>query len=185
MALDGAFLSKLLKEISETALDARVDRIFQPGREEIIIVLRWRGGSGKLLLSANADSARIQFTQASYENPKTPPMFCMFLRKHLGSARLIEIKQIAMDRIVHLVFETLNELGDLVKIHILRQADLSGVNLQSIQSALEVGSIHDDPAVEPAGTQQRLVQNFGTVGGGQTHDALGGLETVNFGQQLV
>lgn len=116
MALDGAFLSKLLKEISETALDARVDRIFQPGREEIIIVLRWRGGSGKLLLSANADSARIQFTQASYENPKTPPMFCMFLRKHLGSARLIEIKQIAMDRIVHLVFETLNELGDLVKI---------------------------------------------------------------------
>ena len=116
MALDGAFLSKLVKEISETALDARVDRIFQPGREEIIIVLRWRGGSGKLLLSANADSARIQFTQASYENPKTPPMFCMFLRKHLGSARLIEIKQIAMDRIVHLVFETLNELGDLVKI---------------------------------------------------------------------
>ena len=116
MALDGAFLSKLLEEISQTALDARVDRIFQPGREEIIFVLRWKGGSGKLLLSANADSARIQFTQASFENPKTPPMFCMFLRKHLGSARLVEIRQISMDRIVHLGFETLNELGDLVRI---------------------------------------------------------------------
>lgn len=116
MALDGAFLSKLIGEISENGLDARVDRIFQPGREEIIIVLRWRGGSGKLLLSANADHARVQFTQAPFENPRTPPMFCMFLRKHLGSARLIEIKQIAMDRIVHFIFETVNELGDLVKI---------------------------------------------------------------------
>lgn len=116
MALDGAFLSKLVREISENALDARVDRIFQPGREEIIIVLRWRGGSGKLLLSANADSARVQFTQASFENPKTPPMFCMFLRKHLGSARLVEVRQISMDRIVHFVFETINELGDLVRI---------------------------------------------------------------------
>ncbi len=116
MALDGAFLSRLIQEISADALGAKVDRIFQPGREEILIVLRWKGGSGKLLLSANADAARLQFTNAAFENPKTPPMFCMFLRKHLGSARLVEIRQMGLDRIVHLIFETQNELGDLVKI---------------------------------------------------------------------
>ncbi len=116
MALDGAFLSRLIQEISIDAIGAKVDRIFQPGREEILFVLRWKGGSGKLLLSANADTARIQFTNAAFENPKSPPMFCMFLRKYLGSARLVEIRQIGLDRIVHLVFETQNELGDLIKI---------------------------------------------------------------------
>ncbi len=116
MALDGAFLSRLVQEISLNALDARVDRIFQPGREEILFVLRWRGGSGKLLLSANADTARLQFTNAAFENPKVPLMFCMFLRKHLGNARLVEIRQLGLDRIVHLIFETQNELGDMVKI---------------------------------------------------------------------
>lgn len=116
MALDGAFLSRLIQEISADALGAKVDRIFQPGREEILIVLRWRGGSGKLLLSANADAARLQFTNAAFENPKTPPMFCMFLRKHLGSARLVEIRQLGLDRIVHLIFEAQNELGDTIKI---------------------------------------------------------------------
>ena len=76
-------------------------------------------------------------------------------------------------------------LGDLVKIHILRQADLPGVDFQGVQTALEVGTVHDDPAVKPAGTQQRLVQDLGPVGGGQADNALGGLETINFGQQLV
>ena len=116
MALDGMFLYQLRHEIAALALDARVDRIHQPTREEIIIALRWKGGSGKLLLSANAGGARIHFTETSPENPKQPPMFCMLLRKHLGSARLIRIEQVGMDRILHLVFESINELGDLVEL---------------------------------------------------------------------
>ena len=59
------------------------------------------------------------------------------------------------------------------------------MHLQRIQSSLEVGLVHDDPAVEPAGAEQRLVQNLGTVGGRQTHDALGRLEAVDFAEQLV
>ncbi len=116
MALDGAFLLKLKQEIEENTLNSRVDRIYQPSREEIILGLRWKGGSGKLLLSAEANSARIHFTKASYENPKAPPMFCMFLRKHLGGAKLVNIRQIGLDRILHLVFETTNELGDPIII---------------------------------------------------------------------
>ncbi len=56
MALDGAFLSTIKTEL-EQYLGSRIDRIHQPSREEIIIVLRWKGGSGRLLLSANADNA--------------------------------------------------------------------------------------------------------------------------------
>lgn len=103
MALDGMFLYQLRQELAEKALDARVDRIHQPTREEIIIALRWKGGAGKLLLSANAGSPRIHFTGEAPENPKQPPMFCMLLRKHLGSARLVRIEQVGMDRILHLV----------------------------------------------------------------------------------
>ena len=76
-------------------------------------------------------------------------------------------------------------LGDLLKIHILGELDLPGMDLQGIQTALVVGPVHDDPAVKPAGPQQGLVQNLGPVGGGQTHDALGGLKAVDFAEELV
>ena len=76
-------------------------------------------------------------------------------------------------------------LGDLLQIHIFRELDLAGVDLQGVKSALEVGTVHDDPAVKTAGTQQGLVENLGPVGGGQAHDALGGLEAVNLVKQLI
>ncbi|MDD2955889.1 MAG: NFACT RNA binding domain-containing protein [Oscillospiraceae bacterium] len=116
MALDGAFLHEIAHELSAVLLDSRVDKVFQPSREEIILLMRWRGGSARLLLSAGADSPRIHFTRTAPENPKTPPMFCMLLRKHLGSGRLVEIRQLGMDRILHLIFESVNEMGDLVRL---------------------------------------------------------------------
>ncbi|WRS28807.1 NFACT RNA binding domain-containing protein [Oscillospiraceae bacterium MB08-C2-2] len=116
MALDGAFLHGVLHEIKEVALGARVDKIAQPSREEIILHLRWRGGSSKLLISAAAGSPRIHFTKEAPENPKAPPMFCMLLRKHLGGAKLLDIRQQALDRICFLDFEAVNELGDLVTL---------------------------------------------------------------------
>ncbi|MDL2232791.1 NFACT family protein [Ruminococcaceae bacterium OttesenSCG-928-L11] len=119
MALDGAFLSRLRHEIETRADGARIDRIAQPSKDEIILQLRWRGGGEKLLLSANAGSARVHFTKSAPENPKSPPMFCMLLRKHLSSAKLLAVKQIQMDRILHLEFETRNELGDLVMITVV------------------------------------------------------------------
>lgn len=118
MALDGIFLTALAKEIESQALGARVDKIYQPSREELIIALRFRGGSVKLLLSASANSPRVHFTTVTLENPKSPPMFCMLLRKHLSTAKLIGVRQQKHDRILFLDFETVNELGDLVVITI-------------------------------------------------------------------
>ena len=116
MALDGSFLRQIAHELKGQILDAKVDKIHQVSREELVIILRQRSGSCKLYLSAGADSPRIHLTQTSFENPKTPPMFCMLLRKHLSGARVVALRQVGLDRILQLVFETRNEMGDLVQL---------------------------------------------------------------------
>ena len=75
MALDGAMLSQIADEIEKTLLGARVDKIYQPSREEIAIAFRAHGQTVRLLLSAGADTARVHFTQIALENPKAPPMY--------------------------------------------------------------------------------------------------------------
>ena len=119
MALDGIFLSRVKAEIEAVAVGARVDKIAQPSREEIILHLRWRGGSGKLLLAASPQSPRVHWVQDAPENPKAPPMFCMLLRKHLMGGKLAEIKQVSLDRILQFKFESTNELGDPVDIFVV------------------------------------------------------------------
>lgn len=122
MALDGALLRQIKHELDSSLIGARVDKIHQISREEMIFVLRLPqptedGTRGvKLYLSAGADSPRIHLTFSSFENPKSPPMFCMLMRKHLGSAKLLEIRQIGLDRILHFIFETRNEMGDLINL---------------------------------------------------------------------
>lgn len=118
MAFDGAFLHKIKQEIDALA-GSRVDKISQPDRETIIIVLRGNGGNHKLLLSASAAAAKLHFTKNSIENPKAAPMFCMLLRKHLGSGKLLRTEQEGMDRILTLVFECVNELGDRVELRLV------------------------------------------------------------------
>ncbi len=115
MALDGAFLYQLKQEIGRTALGARVEKVYQPSREELILVMRGRNASARLLLSARANSARIHLTNVSPENPAVPPMFCMLLRKRLNSAKLTALRQPGLERVLALDFECVNELGDIVQ----------------------------------------------------------------------
>ena len=112
MALDGALLSLLRDEIEKGVLGARIDRVHQPSKEEIILALRFKGGVRRLLISAGAADARIHFTDTKAENPQSPPMFCMLLRKYLGSGKLIRVRQAGLDRILFLDFETVNEFSD-------------------------------------------------------------------------
>lgn len=122
MALDGALLRQIKHELEGCLIGSRVDKIHQFSREEMVFVLRLRepaadgARSAKLYLSAGADSPRLHLTSSSFENPKSPPMFCMLMRKHLGSAKLLEIRQVGLDRILHLIFETRNEMGDLIEL---------------------------------------------------------------------
>jgi predicted ribosome quality control (RQC) complex YloA/Tae2 family protein len=112
MALDGVFLSVTKSEFEQVLINSRIDKIHQPSKEEIVITFRFPGGSKKVLINAGANSPRVHFTNISLENPKTPPMFCMLLRKHLGSGRLLSIKQLGLDRVLYFNFQTVNDLGD-------------------------------------------------------------------------
>ena len=114
MALDGAFLYKTAEEMRGVLVGSRVEKIAQPSKEELTVTFRLRGGSRKVLFSANASSPRVHFTDIALENPKTPPMFCMLLRKHIGSGKLVAIRQNGLDRVIAFDFETVNELGDVV-----------------------------------------------------------------------
>lgn len=121
MALDGALLRHLSRELEQAAQGARVEKIYQPNREEMVFLLRTRAEQFKLLISARANSARIHFTRFVPENPKQPPMLCMLMRKRLSGARLLQIRQPQLERLLFLDFEAVNELGDPVRLTVVSE----------------------------------------------------------------
>ena len=111
MAFDAFFLSAVLDEIRAKATGARVEKIHQPGRDSVLMLLRCEGGREKLLFAPNPASPRLHLTAASPENPPEPPMFCMLLRKHLSGARLSHITQPEMERCAVFWFDCTDEMG--------------------------------------------------------------------------
>lgn len=119
MAFDTICVKKTVEELNSALLGGRVDKIHQPEKDELMISVRTFGGAHKLVLSASANNARIHFTEAAKENPKTPPMFCMLLRKHLSGGKIIKISQSNYERIVEIDIESYNDLGDLTVKHLI------------------------------------------------------------------
>ena len=116
MALDGITLHFVKTELEQTVLGARVEKVHQPSKAEIVLLLRTRGGAFRLFLSAESASARVHLTQFPTENPQNPPMLCMLFRKHLTGATLVGIRQAGLDRILFFDFDAANEIGDKVKL---------------------------------------------------------------------
>lgn len=114
MPMDGFTLSFMQRELRDVLLGGRVDKVNQPERDALVLSIR-SGGNHKLLLSANANQARVQLTQQTYENPAEPPMFCMLMRKHLQGARITAVEQIAGDRILMIAFDCMDEMSDHVE----------------------------------------------------------------------
>lgn len=113
MSFDGIFLHCMKTELKAILVGAKVDKVFEPTREDLILSMRTREfGNKKLLCCARANSPRVSLTEASYENPAQPPMLCMLLRKRLGGATLTDIRQEGCDRILYLDFLATNEMGD-------------------------------------------------------------------------
>ena len=109
MAFDGAFLHSVILEL-KSAEGCHVDKIYQPSRDELVLLLRKKGFVKRLLISARSGGARIQFTEGKYENPETPPMFCMLARKIFSASRLVSVSGKGLERIVELTFDTANEM---------------------------------------------------------------------------
>ncbi|MBQ7344769.1 MAG: NFACT family protein [Oscillospiraceae bacterium] len=123
MAFDAFYLSFVLDEIRALG-EARVEKIHQPSRGTVILHLKGRETRAKLLIAADPAAPRLHLTTASPENPPEPPMFCMFLRKHLSGARLVAVEQPEMERCASFVFDCIDELGDPVQKRLV--AELMG-----------------------------------------------------------
>ena len=111
MAFDAGMLRCTLSELRKTALGARIEKVYQPERDEILLQMRSFEGGKRLLINAGSNNARIGFCEIPKENPQNPPMFCMLLRKYLQGAKLIEIEQADFDRVAFLGFDTRDEMG--------------------------------------------------------------------------
>ena len=123
MAFDATYLSAVLSEIRALG-ECRVEKIHQPSRDTVIFLLKHKEGRAKLLIAANPAAPRLHLTAASPENPAEPPMFCMLLRKHIGSARLVSVSQLPMERCAVFTFDTIDEMGDAVQKKLI--AELMG-----------------------------------------------------------
>lgn len=108
MALDAICLQAVVEELRPRLLGLRIDKVQQPARDQVILLLR---GSQRLLLNAGANAPRIQLTETARDNPAEPPMFCMLLRKHLVGARVADIVQPPLERLVRLELDITDDFG--------------------------------------------------------------------------
>ncbi|NLL51163.1 MAG: fibronectin/fibrinogen-binding protein [Peptococcaceae bacterium] len=113
MALDSITLSYLIKELHPILVGTRIDKIQQPEKDEIHLLVRSAGQTQRLLLNAGSTAARIHLTEQAKKNPAFPPMFCMILRKHLEGGKIMDIFQSGLERVVTLIIQNYNERGDL------------------------------------------------------------------------
>lgn len=121
MAYDGIMMSLIKKELNNELSLSFVNQIYQPSRDEFVFLFRTANGTKRLLLCARADAPRVHLIEKTIENPSTPPMLCMLFRKHLSGAKLVEITQPENERILFFDFETVNELGDVVKLRLIAE----------------------------------------------------------------
>lgn len=116
MAFDGITTKNILIELNNNLINARIEKIYVPTKNDIFLCFHTKNRDNlKLLISIDANNARIHFSNSMKENPSKAPQICMILRKHLQSAKLLSISQYGLDRVITFKFENINELGDLVQ----------------------------------------------------------------------
>ena len=129
MPLDALCLTAVAEELRRAVVGGKIDKIYQPTRDEIVLFLRGQGENLKLLLSANPGHPRAHLTTLNRENPDKPPMFCMLLRKYLLGGRILELNQPPLERILDFKLETIDELGDRVERRLVLEAMGRSANL--------------------------------------------------------
>lgn len=112
MAFDGVVIAALVEELKDRLIGARVTKIIQPEKDELILTLK-NYDQFRLLISADAGLPLIYLTDIAKEAPLQSPAFCMLLRKHIGTARITDIYQPDFERIINIEFEHYDEMGDL------------------------------------------------------------------------
>lgn len=153
MPFDAGFLYKTVEEL-KSAIDCHIDKIYQPSKDELVFLLRKKGFVKRLLITVKSGSARLHFTENKYENPATPPMFCMLIRKYLSSARLVDIVVPSLERVAVLIFSATNELGDKVILKLVCEFIGNQTNIILVNSD---GKIIDALRHSDVETAQRFI----------------------------
>ena len=115
MAFDGITIASLVHEFKDTLEGGRISKIAQPEKDELLIAIKNNKENYRLQISASASLPLIYLTDKNKPSPMTAPNFCMLLRKHIGSARIVGISQPGLERIIEFELEHLDELGDLCR----------------------------------------------------------------------
>lgn len=113
MAFDGITIANIVSELNRTIAGGKINKIAQPENDELIITVKNNKRQYRLFLSASASLPLIYLTETNKPSPLTAPNFCMLLRKHIGSGRIVSVTQPGLERIIRFTIEHLNELGDL------------------------------------------------------------------------
>ena len=98
MPLDALCLSAVIHELNMRVAGGRIEKVYQPDRDEVVLQIRGGQGPCRLLLSASPSAARMHFIEQNRENPAQPPMFCMLMRKHTQGARIVSVTQPEAER---------------------------------------------------------------------------------------
>ncbi len=119
MPMDGLMLFSVARELKGLLAGGRVDRIQQPERDEIHMLIRAGGRNHRLVLSSSANHARAHLSAASKKSMDVPPQLCVLMRKHLMGGRIIDIEQVGLDRIIKITVESMDEIGDYTTKYIM------------------------------------------------------------------
>lgn len=119
MPLDAVCISGLAHELNNAVCEMKIDKVQQPEKDVFILSLRGAKGNCKLLISSGSGNARVHITKISRENPQTPPMFCMLLRKHLTGAKIVAVTQPEAERMLDIELSAYDEMGVSVRRHLI------------------------------------------------------------------
>ncbi len=119
MPLDAFCLGAVVNELDQTLSGSRIEKVYQPDRNEIVLQTRGAGGAKRLLISIAAGAPRVHFISSARENPAAPPMFCMLLRKHVQGAKIASVRQPALERMLTIELDTTDEMGVPCRKHLV------------------------------------------------------------------
>lgn len=115
MALDGITIAGLVQELDKALTGGKINKIAQPEPDELILTIKNQRTQYRLYISASASLPLIYLTDTNKPSPLTAPNFCMLLRKHIGSGKIISVTQPSLERVICFEIDHLNELGDLCR----------------------------------------------------------------------
>ena len=114
MAFDGIVIANIVRDMKEKLVGGRILKIQQPEKDELIITIK-NYDQYRLFISADASLPLIYLSSSKKEAPITAPNFCMLLRKYIGTARIVDVYQPDLERVVVMELEHLDEMGDVCR----------------------------------------------------------------------